>query len=89
MIQIPYSLVIEATAEPDYFCFFSPELGGFSGVGTSVQDCINQAVVAMPEHVAVLREFGKAVPPANPNPHVLIINAGSPVPDEARLPLSA
>lgn len=26
MIDLPYSLIIEATDEPDYFGFYSPEL---------------------------------------------------------------
>ena len=30
MIDLPYSLVIEATQEPDYFGFDSPELEGFT-----------------------------------------------------------
>jgi hypothetical protein len=29
MIELDYSLVIEATQEPDYFGFFSPDLEGF------------------------------------------------------------
>ena len=33
MIDLPYSLVIEATEEPDYFGFYSPDLEGFSGIG--------------------------------------------------------
>ncbi len=33
MIDLPYSLVIEATDEPDYFGFYSAELEGFSGAG--------------------------------------------------------
>lgn len=37
-IDIPYSLVVEATREPDYFGFFSPDLEGFTGVGHSMQD---------------------------------------------------
>ena len=32
MIDLPYSLVIEATEEPDFFGFYSPDLEGFSGV---------------------------------------------------------
>ena len=32
MIDLRYSLVIEATSEPDFFSFYSPDLGGFSGV---------------------------------------------------------
>lgn len=34
MIDLPYSLVIEATEEPDYFGFYSPDLEGFTGIGT-------------------------------------------------------
>ena len=33
MIELPYSLIIEATEEPDYFGFYSPDLEGFSGIG--------------------------------------------------------
>ena len=43
MIDIPYSLVIEATAEADYFGFYSPDLEGFTGIGHSVEDCLYQA----------------------------------------------
>ena len=31
MIELPYSLVIEATEDPGYFGFYSPELEGFTG----------------------------------------------------------
>lgn len=43
MIELPYSLVIEATEEPDYFGFYYPDLEGFTGVGHSVEDCLYQA----------------------------------------------
>jgi len=43
MIDLRYSLVIEATAEPDFFSFYSPDLEGFTGVGHSVEDCLYQA----------------------------------------------
>ena len=43
MIDLPYSLMIEATEEPDYFSFSSPELEGFTGSGHSVEDCLYQA----------------------------------------------
>jgi hypothetical protein len=33
VIDLPYSLVIEATQEPDFFGFYSPELKGFTGIG--------------------------------------------------------
>ncbi len=33
MITLPYSLVIEATEEPDFFGFYSPDVEGFTGIG--------------------------------------------------------
>ena len=74
MLDLPYSLVIEATDDPNFFGFFSPDLEGFSGIGHSVEDCIYQARWGMKEHAQVLREQGLAIPPANPNPTVLIQN---------------
>jgi predicted RNase H-like HicB family nuclease len=66
--------VIEATEEPDFFGFFSPELEGFAGVGHSVEDCLYKARWGMEEHVDLLREQGLPVPPSNPNPIVTIQN---------------
>ena len=63
MLDLPYSLVIEATEEPDFFGFYSPELEGFSGVGHSVEDCLYQARWAMKEHVELLAEQQLPVPP--------------------------
>ncbi len=54
MIDLKYSLVIEATAEPDFFAFYSPDLEGFSGVGHSVEDCLYQARWGMEDHVRLL-----------------------------------
>jgi hypothetical protein len=56
MIDLPYSLVVEATEEPDYFGFYSPELEGFSGIGHSLEDGLYQARWGMTEHVALLKE---------------------------------
>jgi predicted RNase H-like HicB family nuclease len=74
MIDLPYSLIIEATAEPNYFGFYSPDLEGFTGIGHSVEDCIYKARWGMKEHVALLKEHGFPVPPANPNPTIVIRN---------------
>ncbi len=68
MIDLPYSLVIEATPEPDYFGFFSPELEGFSGIGHSVEDCLSRAKSGMKEHVELLRQLQLPVPLINPHP---------------------
>jgi predicted RNase H-like HicB family nuclease len=74
MIDLSYSLVIEATEEPDYFGFYSPDLEGFSGIGHSIEDCMYQAKWGMAEHVRLLREQGLPVPPATENPQIVIQN---------------
>ena len=74
MIELTYSLTIEATEEPDFFGFHSPDLEGFSGIGHSIEDCIYQARSGMKEHVELLRTQGMPIPPANPNPKILIEN---------------
>jgi predicted RNase H-like HicB family nuclease len=74
MIDLPYSLVIEATDEPDFFGFYSEELEGFTGIGHSVEDCLYQARWAMKEHQEFLAEQGLPVPPHNPDPVVTIRN---------------
>lgn len=75
MIDLAYSLTIEATDDPNFFSFYSDELQGFSGVGNSVEDCLYRARWGMAEHVKLLVEENMPVPPANPNPQVLIQNA--------------
>ncbi|MBM4029297.1 MAG: type II toxin-antitoxin system HicB family antitoxin [Planctomycetes bacterium] len=74
MIELPYSLMIEATEEPDYFGFHSPDLEGFTGIGHSVEDCLCKAKWGMKEHVELLKEQGFPVPPSNPDPKVVIQN---------------
>ncbi len=74
MIDLPFSLVIEATQEPDFFGFYSEELEGFSGVGHSVEDCLYQARWGMQEHLEMLAEQKLPVPPRNPEPIVTIRN---------------
>jgi predicted RNase H-like HicB family nuclease len=74
VITLPYSLVIEATEDPEFFGFFSPDLTGFTGIGHSIEDCLYRARHGMEEHVQVLREQGLTVPPANRSPTILIQN---------------
>lgn len=74
MIELPYSLVIEATEEPDYFGFYSPDLEGFSGIGHSVEDCLYKAKWGMKEHANLLREQRLPVPPENPDYKIIIQN---------------
>ena len=68
MIDLKYSLVIEATEDPTFFGFCSPDLEGFTGVGHSVEDCLYKAKWGMEEHVALLKERGLPVPRSNQIP---------------------
>ena len=74
MIGLPYSLVIEATEEPDFFGFYSPDLEGFSGIGHSVEDCLYKAKWGMKEHVNLLIEQKLPIPIKNPDPKIIIQN---------------
>ena len=74
MIELPYSLVIEATEEKDFFGFYSPELEGFTGIGHSIEDCLYSARCGMKEHVQLLEQQGLPVPPENSNPTILVQN---------------
>ena len=77
MIDLKYSLVIEATADPSFFGFYSPDLEGFTGVGHSVEDCLYKARWGMQEHLEMLRELGLPIPERNPDPRVTIQNESS------------
>ena len=79
MIELPYSLIIEATEEPDYFGFYSPDLEGFTGIGHSIEDCLYKAKWGMKEHVELLKEQGLPVPERNRDPKIVIQNAKEPV----------
>ncbi len=74
MIDLPYSLVIEATEEPDFFGFYSPDLEGFSGIGHSVEDCLFKARWGVREHVELLKEKNLPVPERNTDPKIVIQN---------------
>jgi predicted RNA binding protein YcfA (HicA-like mRNA interferase family)/predicted RNase H-like HicB family nuclease len=74
MIDLPYSLVMEATADPSFFGFHSPDLEGFTGVGHSIEDCLYKARLGMEEHISLLREQGCSIPDPNPDPTVVIHN---------------
>ncbi len=75
MIELKYSLVIEATEDPSYFCFYSPDLPGFTGVGNSVEDCIYKAKWGMTEFLEEIIELGQTPPTPNPDATIVIRNA--------------
>jgi predicted RNase H-like HicB family nuclease len=74
LIELQYSLVIEATEEPDFFGFYSPDLEGFTGIGHSVEDCLYQAKWGMQEFVQVMAENKMIVPPPSKDPTITIKN---------------
>ena len=74
MIDLRYSLVIEATDDPEFFGFYSPELEGFTGIGHSVEDCLYKAKWGILEHISLLKEKRLPIPKENPNPTVIIRN---------------
>jgi predicted RNase H-like HicB family nuclease len=74
MLELKYSLVIEATEDPNFFGFYSPDLEGFTGVGHSIEDCLYKARWGMEEHLALLREQRLPVPEPNSNPTVVVQN---------------
>ena len=74
MLELKYSLVIEATDDPNFFGFYSPDLEGFTGVGHSVEDCLYKARWGMEEHAALLHEQNLPVPTPNPDPTVTVQN---------------
>ena len=74
MLNLDYSIVIEATNDPNFFGFYSSDLKGFTGVGHSVEDCLYKAQHGIAEHIQTMREQGLPVPPRSTDPTVLIQN---------------
>jgi predicted RNase H-like HicB family nuclease len=74
MIDLKYSLIIEATSDPNFFGFYSPDLEGFTGIGHSIEDCIYKARWGMEEHLAVLKEQKLPIPKSSSSPKIVIQN---------------
>jgi len=74
MLDLKYSLVIEATQDPNFFTFFSLDLEGFTDVGNSIKDYVYKARWGIQEHISMLKEQGLPVPKRNPNPIITIQN---------------
>jgi predicted RNase H-like HicB family nuclease len=74
MLDLKYSIIIEATQDPNFFSFFSPDLEGFTGTGNSIEDCIYKARWGIQEHIALLKEQGLKVPKRTADPRITIQN---------------
>ena len=77
MIDLEYSLIIEATNEPDFFGFYTPDLDGFTGIGNSIEDCIYKAKWGIKEFIPVLQQEGLPIPHKSKNPTIIIQNEKS------------
>ncbi len=75
LLDLKYSLVIEATEKPDFLAFYFPDLQGFTGVWYSIEDCIYKARWGMAEHLSVLNEGALPILPTNPDQTIIIQNA--------------
>lgn len=75
MLDLKYSLIIEATEDPNFFGFYTPQLEGFTGTGNSIEDCLYKAKWGMEEHVSLLRERGLPIPKPVSDPSVTIRNS--------------
>jgi predicted RNase H-like HicB family nuclease len=75
VIDLKYSLVIEATEDPTFFGFYSPQLEGFTGVGHSIEDCLYQAKWGMEEHLALLKERTLPIPEPSSELTIVIRNS--------------
>jgi predicted RNase H-like HicB family nuclease len=74
VIDLTYSLIIEATEDPNFFGFYSSDLEGFTGVGHSIEDCMYKAKHGIEENIELLKQQRLPIPPINPNPIVTIQN---------------
>ena len=74
MINLKYSLIIEATRDPNFFTFYSPDIEGFTGIGHSIEDCIYKAKWGIEEHLSLLKERKFPIPEENKNPEIVIRN---------------
>ena len=72
MLNLNYSLVIEATDDPHFFAFYSPDLEGFTGTGESIEDCLEKSRIGVKDHLALMKEKNLPIPSPNLNPNVTI-----------------
>ena len=74
MLNLKYSLIIEATEDSTFFTFYSPDIEGFTGVGHSIEDCIYKARWGIEEHLNLLKEKEFPIPKESKNPEIIIRN---------------
>lgn len=69
-IDLKHSLVMEVTADPNFFGFCFPGLESFTSVGISIEDCLYETRWGIEEHLALLGERGLPIPFSTTDPKV-------------------
>ncbi len=70
MKELCYSLVVEATDDPAFYSYFSPDLPGYTGWGESLVGAVTDALEHMDEYIEFMRESGAEIPPPALNPQI-------------------
>ncbi|MFP4458899.1 MAG: type II toxin-antitoxin system HicB family antitoxin [Candidatus Zixiibacteriota bacterium] len=73
-VPIKYNLVIQASDDPLFYRFTSPELDGFKGTGISVDDCIQKACLLMEKHIVSAESIGRDLPSPPKKARITIVN---------------
>ena len=79
MLKLKYSLVVEATHNPDFFGVYCPELGDYgacTATGATIDEAIQRGIAAVDEFVSMLLEDGEKTPPFPAWPSIRIVNEG-------------
>jgi excisionase family DNA binding protein len=81
-MKLRYTLVIEPTDDSEFFGVYVPDLPGCTAIGTSINEAIEVGVEAIEEHVVLLKELGKRVPPETFRPVIKVLTEPGEEPPE-------
>jgi len=73
-MNLKYNIIIEATGDPNYFGYYSPDIPRFTGRGNSIPSLIDELEETIKEHLDVMRENGRKIPAIKANPKIIIQN---------------
>ncbi len=72
-MELNYTLIIEKDEVTGRFCFSSPDLDGFGGSGFSLEDCLQQAPVAIEEYLVSLKARNHPLPLKSKDPQIIFL----------------
>ena len=74
-----YSIVIEATSDPEYYGVYCPDfdsVGACTASGRTIDEAICNGREAIREMLIALRAMGVSPPAPNPNAYVRVVDEG-------------